>query len=393
MTASNRIFALDNLRAIMMWLGIVLHVAIIHMHAPNMLPWKDSQTSPVADLITMLIHAFRMPVFFMLAGFFVARMVEQRGPVGMLSNRLRRIGLPLLVFWPVMALAIGCLAAMYVHLMQRGVVGIDPSLMPPRLAGEPPIGRMHLWFLFDLLWLYGLSALLIHCRRYLPRMGAFTERVASSLMCTWWGLLILTVPLALIGTLYPNGILHITMSFVPNVPELAHYGLFYAAGFVLYVQRDTVLPRLQDSWVRNACLGLLAFIASVAALRMSSLAAGVHATPAMAAGFFYNLTAWCWSLALIGAFSKYTQRQSSWMSYLSASSYWVYLVHMAGTIGFGILLYNAPLGFAAKILINVAATTFVCLLSYHLFVRRSWIGVLLSGKSPPKMAPIAAAPS
>lgn len=381
MTASSRNHALDNLRGIMMWLGVVLHVAVNHMQAPSMLPWKDSQSSPVADLILILIHAFRMPVFFMLAGFFVARMVEQRGHVGMLKNRLRRIGLPLLVFWPMLALVIGILAMMFVHLMQRGVVGFDPGLMPQAPAGQSPIGRMHLWFMFDLLWLYGVSALLIHCRRYLPGMGTFAERLGRSLLCTWWGLLLLTAPLALIGTLYPNGIMTITMAFTPNLPELAHYGLFYAAGWVLYTQREAVLPRLQRSWVGNALIGLFAFVASLAALKAASAPSGGDAYPALVTGFLYSGTAWCWSLALIGAFTRYTRRQSPWMSYLSESSYWVYLVHMLGTIGFGVVLYNAPLGFMAKMLINVTATTLVSLLSYQLFVRHSWLGAWLGGRS------------
>lgn len=137
MITAPRFYALDNLRAIMMWLGIVLHVAVNHMVSPSQLPWKDSQTSPVADLLLMLIHAFRMPVFFILAGFFVARMIEQRGPMGMLRNRLRRVALPLAIFWPILAILIGCLALAYVHLMQRGVVGLDSSLMPQRPAGQP----------------------------------------------------------------------------------------------------------------------------------------------------------------------------------------------------------------------------------------------------------------
>ena len=390
--ARSRNHALDNLRAVMMWLGIVLHVAVNHMQAPTLLPWKDSQTSPWADLIMMLIHAFRMPVFFMLAGFFVARMIEQRGHGGMLRDRLRRIGLPLLVFWPILAILIGCLALMFVHLMQRGVVGIDPGLMPARPAGQAPIGRLHLWFMFDLLWLYGLSAMLVQWRRYLPGLERATQRAGGALLSTWWGVLILTAPLALIGTAYPHGILTITMSFAPSVPELAHYGLFYGMGWVLYTQRDALLPRLQAGWVRNACVGLLTFIVSIAALKASSTAGGPHAYAAIVAAFFYNCTAWCWSLALIGAFTRYTRRRTAWMSYLSDSSYWVYLVHMLGTIGFGILLYTAALGVMAKMLVNIAATTAVCLLTYQLFVRHSWIGVLLRGRTS-AVAPVAAAPA
>jgi glucan biosynthesis protein C len=374
MTSASRNHALDNLRGVMMWLGIVLHVAVNHMQAPSQLPWKDSQTSPVADLILMLIHAFRMPAFFILAGFFVARMVEQRGHAAMLKNRLRRIGLPFVVFWPILAVLIGCLAVVFVHVMQRGVFGFDISLLPRRPAGQPPVGRLHLWFLVDLLWLYGLSALLLQLRSRLPAMQ-------GQLVSSWWGALILTLPLALIGALYPHGILNPVVSFMPNLPELAHYGLFYAAGWIMYAHRETVLPRLQQTCGRNGVIGMLTFVASMSLLKTGS-------APNMVNAFFYCATAWFWSFALIGGFSKYTTRQTPWMSYLAESSYWVYLVHMVGTIGFGILLYNAPLGFMSKMLLNIAATTAACLLSYQLFVRNSPIGVLLNGRrTGPATAP------
>ena len=74
-----RLYALDNLRAAMMWLGIVLHVAVIYIAGPSPLPWRDNQTTPTADLLMAFIHAFRMPVFFILAGFFVALLIERRG--------------------------------------------------------------------------------------------------------------------------------------------------------------------------------------------------------------------------------------------------------------------------------------------------------------------------
>ena len=72
---TTRLYALDNLRALMMWLGIVLHVAAIHMVNDSPLPWRDERTTVAAELLTAFIHAFRMPVFFILAGFFVAFLV------------------------------------------------------------------------------------------------------------------------------------------------------------------------------------------------------------------------------------------------------------------------------------------------------------------------------
>lgn len=381
MSTSPRNFALDNLRGLMMWLGIVLHVAVNHMAAPSLLPWRDSQTSVAADLIFMSIHAFRMPAFFILAGFFVAGMIERRGHIGMLKNRLRRIGLPFVIFWPILAVLTACLVLMFAHVMQRGVIGFDPDLLPPRPAGQSSFGRLHLWFMLDLIWLYGLTALVIHLRRYMPGEGGpLSGALARRLVSTWLGLVILTVPLALIGASYPHGILTPTASFIPNLPELAHFGLFYAAGFAMYAHREHVLGRFEKTCGRNALAGLVTFIVSLAVLKAAGAPDGAVRFPDLSAAFFYSCTAWFWSVALIGAFSKYTRHQTPWLSYLSESSYWVYLVHMLGTIGFGILLYNAPLGAMAKMAINIVATTVACLLTYHWFVRRSAIGVLLNGR-------------
>ncbi|MBK9236942.1 MAG: hypothetical protein IPO19_13365 [Rhodoferax sp.] len=50
------------------------------------MPWHDNQSSELVDLLVVLIHSFRMPVFFILAGFFVTMLVQRRGVNGMLKN-------------------------------------------------------------------------------------------------------------------------------------------------------------------------------------------------------------------------------------------------------------------------------------------------------------------
>ena len=49
----------------------------------------------------------------------------------------------------------------------------------------------------------------------------------------------------------------------------------------------------------------------------------------------------------------------------------MYLLHFPLTVGFGVLLYEAPYGALGKMGINVAATTAVCLLTYALLVRHT----------------------
>jgi hypothetical protein len=53
---------------------------------------------------------------------------------------------------------------------------------------------------------------------------------------------------------------------------------------------------------------------------------------------------------------------------------------MLGTIGFGALFYSLPVGPIAKMGINILATTAACLMTYHVLVRYTAIGTLLSGR-------------
>jgi fucose 4-O-acetylase-like acetyltransferase len=128
--SQDRLYALDNLRAAMMWLGIVLHVAVIHMAGAQLLPWRDNQTTPAADLLVAFVHAFRMPVFFILAGFFVALLLAQRGAAATVRHRLRRLALPFALFWPPLFAACAVLAMLFMHRMARGTWGLDPAWRP-----------------------------------------------------------------------------------------------------------------------------------------------------------------------------------------------------------------------------------------------------------------------
>ncbi|MEL6109891.1 MAG: acyltransferase family protein, partial [Planctomycetota bacterium] len=86
---------LDALRAIAMLLGIVLHAAL--SFAP--IPWavSDSRQHPFFEVLFAFIHGFRMPLFFLISGFFTAMLWRQRGVVALIQHRAKRIALPLLI--------------------------------------------------------------------------------------------------------------------------------------------------------------------------------------------------------------------------------------------------------------------------------------------------------
>ena len=90
-----RRYDLDALRAVAMLLGIVLHAGLSF----TLFPWpvQDTQQSGFFWLLFAATHGFRMPVFFVLSGFFTAMLWRGRGLKSLLSHRFRRVLLPLLL--------------------------------------------------------------------------------------------------------------------------------------------------------------------------------------------------------------------------------------------------------------------------------------------------------
>ena len=92
---SPRRYDLDALRAFAMFLGIVLHAALSF----TSMIWyvRDVQQSGFLELLIEAIHGFRMPVFFVMSGFFTTLLWRKRGLTALLFHRFRRVFLPLLL--------------------------------------------------------------------------------------------------------------------------------------------------------------------------------------------------------------------------------------------------------------------------------------------------------
>jgi len=86
---------LDALRSFAMLLGIALHAALAYVGAGWIV--TDDRTSAGLGMLVPAIHGFRMPLFFLLSGFFSAMLWRRRGLASLLSQRARRILLPLIL--------------------------------------------------------------------------------------------------------------------------------------------------------------------------------------------------------------------------------------------------------------------------------------------------------
>jgi len=86
---------LDAVRAFAMLLGIALHASLSF----STIPWfvRDTRQSELYSVFMMAVHGFRMPLFFLVSGFFTAMLWRRRGLAALLKQRAVRIVLPCFV--------------------------------------------------------------------------------------------------------------------------------------------------------------------------------------------------------------------------------------------------------------------------------------------------------
>jgi len=86
---------LDALRGFAMLLGIALHASLAYFPCPW--PVQDPRQTRWLALLFGAVHGFRMPLFFLLSGFFTMLVLRRRGLRRLLEQRALRILVPLLL--------------------------------------------------------------------------------------------------------------------------------------------------------------------------------------------------------------------------------------------------------------------------------------------------------
>lgn len=95
---SGRYHGIDALRAFAMILGIFLHASIVYKVSPlPVWPSDPGAAHPFFDYLYFFIHTFRMPLFFLVAGFFCRLLLQKAGVRGFIHRRWERIGIPFLI--------------------------------------------------------------------------------------------------------------------------------------------------------------------------------------------------------------------------------------------------------------------------------------------------------
>ena len=383
MTYNNeRIYYMDNVRALAMLLGLFFHAAIAYgplLHDVWII--SDRETSWVMDYSAWFTHLFRMPLFFIVAGFFANLLLQKRGTAGLLKNRLVRIVAPFIVFWPILVISmllLFVLAAEVIVDKPPIIQLIADSMNDPNAESLPPT-TMHLWFLYQLMYFYIITAIIN--RFSMSFVSKYVDRIFSKAGYLFF------LPLLLVPSLFVTSVpLPSPEQFYPQLWSTGFYGFFFLFGWVLFSRR-TYLDLITPYWKPMLGAGIVLYtifylVLPTITIASASESAGtydfslIHITlvviEAHASVFL--------SLAFLVLGKKYLDISHAAFRYIADASYWVYLIHIPVLFLIQIYPVDPVMSIWLKFLISSLGTLGIGLLSYALIVRYTPIGWLLNGR-------------
>jgi len=383
----DRLHGLDALRGGALLLGVLLHASLSFFPQQIWIVADDSRSMGAAWLF-FAIHLFRMTAFFLIAGLFAHMILARKGWWGFLRDRASRITGPLLAFWfPVMA---GIVTALVWNAWANGMVVPGAPPPPPPTYDWTNFPLTHLWFLY-VLSLFCAAVLILRAPfAWLDRdggWGRFVDRVTGALV-GWWTPVVLAAPLALALWLDPAWIAFFAVptpdaGAVPDTAALVGFGLAFGLGFLLDRRRD-LLNRIA------AWSPLFLAVAVASGVAAWTLVGGPTVTPmveptaqkALAAGVV-ALAVYASALAATGLCLRFLSGFSPLRRYLADASYWVYILHLPLVMLAQVWVQDWTGPWWLK-LGGVSVGVFaVCLATYELMVRHTFMGRWLNGRRIP----------
>jgi glucans biosynthesis protein C len=327
-------------------------------------------------------------------------LVERRGVNGFLKDRGKRVALPLVLFSIVVSLATG--VGLVLGALPHGV----DYLMSLVQAQQPQPGAAaaqqaavgggfnlgHLWFLYYLLIFYGLTLALrglVHTVDPRGVLTALCDRVVAFVMRGVWGPVLIALPIAAylwqLDTWTEWLGLPAPFFIVPNMSALIGYGIAFWLGWLLNRQVQALLD-LHKSWYVYLALAVALTIFCLATIGTTPRWAGgvLAGTDRVLYTVAYVAGLWCWVFAFVGAAVRFLSSPSPVTRYLADASYWVYLLHLSTLVFFITLLRPYDWHWSIKLAISVGGSMPILLVTYHWFVRYTWIGAMLNGRRHPR---------
>jgi glucan biosynthesis protein C len=400
MQSTDRLHSLDAVRAIALLLGLALHDTLPFLQDVEGWVWTDTP-SDIMAAVWYIIHIFRMPLFFLMAGFFGRMIIERKGMKAFIKDRSKRIVIPLFVGFPVVMILCAIayvIAAILGPVDLMAVIGEAQQEAARRAAAQQETGGFnfswsYLWFLYYLIIFYTCAlAIRIVFNKAIDHKGRIRlalDAIVRFVMRGVWGPVLLALPIAAYcyqsegwasWTGLPAG-----FGLSPSAMAMIGYGTVFGLGWLLHRQIHVLLA-LEKSWalycVLAVALTVFCYTTAGPAPRWEPYLKGRELLIYSGA---YMLCVWCWVYGLVGVSIRFLSNASPVRRYISDASYWIYLMHAPALIFFHVLFGPFDWHWSIKYMLSIAGSMPILLLSYHYMVRFTFIGATLNGRRHPRV--------
>jgi glucan biosynthesis protein C len=371
-TGQARLLYVDNMRAVLIALVIVGHMAITY-GAP-LGDWyytEEGEVGPLFTIVTVFLlgigASFALGLFYLIAGYFTPRPCDRKGPRRFIVDRLLRLGIPLIFY----ALVINPLIT-YWAAVNGGYRGTLPEYVSTHLATLERASVGPLWFVEALLAfsiVYALGRLLFPAQK-----GAASKHVTRPVPSNG------SIALFALGLGLVTFIVRIWAPFgwwlEPVHQEPAHlpqYVALFAAGIVAY--RHDWLARLPTAQARVWGWIALALVPGLPALAVAAGALSGEPDPAAAGGLNWLALAYSLWEAFIGValviavlawFRRRFNHQGALARSMSSSAYAVYVLHPLIIVPLALALSVVQLGLGTKFVLFAPLAVAICFLAGYL---------------------------
>ncbi|MFT3966445.1 MAG: acyltransferase family protein [Sphingobium sp.] len=367
----------DAARAFLMILGIPYHVALAFRPVGQDWIIYSPDGQGIFTYLAEFIHLFRMPAFFVIAGYFAALLLSRRAPGHWLQGRLTRLGVPFVTSLLLLVPPLNLIAELSNFSLPQALKSWQHN---SAISGGYWV--RHLWFIIVLLycctvaaaltwWRPGLAKAMVPARAdgWVARNFPVALLASAMVLGLWEGGAIELFYMAGLATNLPQQIL--------RIDELIQFAPYFLLGCLL-ARSPATLER-----VRRFSPAILILALGSTALSLATI--GQFWPPV--GRFIGTIAAVSLTQVVIAASRHFLDRPIPLVQRFVAASFVIYLIHMPIALFLILLGQGIVMPVALKAL-SIMVLTLILSYGFWLLVERSaLLSFLFNGETPLRRLP------
>ena len=347
------------------WLRILLIISVFLFHIGmvfNTWDWhvkNDQQYGGMLRNVMTFLHNWRMPLLFLLSGAGTYFALGKRTPGEYLSERFRRLFIPLLA-------GVFLLVPVQVYIEKASVYGSLLNFYPHMFEGIYPEGNFswhHLWFIA---YLFVIALLISPFLGFLrsEKFAGFTSRL-EGIVTKPLALNIFIIPILLSQIVLRNYFEFGTNALVNDWASMTFYIIFFMAGFILLPNKN-----IAEAIRRQRLLYLAeTIILTVTMFRVPGLLESERTGE-----IIWDVTAlfqaWACGITAVGFAKQYLNFDSGFRKLANEAIFPFYLLHQPVIVVVGYFITRWDLAVLWKVLLITLISFAIIAGLYWLVIRR-----------------------